>query len=158
MEKILDALLGRTFKASKFLHVVSLAMTHIASKKDQHRARCSQDLSAVVLLLKHDYHKRALLRVERIINDLSMLDALNMIEGYLNLLVERVDLIEKERVCPDVLKESIATLFYAAYEILDFPELQRICCILIARFDDNTTINQAANLGMQNESAQRHCS
>jgi hypothetical protein len=26
-----------------------------------------------------------------------MLDALNMIEGYLNLLVERVDLIEKER-------------------------------------------------------------
>jgi hypothetical protein len=35
MEKILDALLGRTFKASKFLHVVSLAMTHIASKKDQ---------------------------------------------------------------------------------------------------------------------------
>jgi len=98
------------------------------------------------------------LQVERIINDLSMLDALNMIEGYLNLLVERVDLIEKERVCPGVLKESIATLFYAAYEILDFPELQRICCILIARFDDNTTINQAANLGMQNESAQRHCS
>jgi hypothetical protein len=37
-------------------------------------------------------------------------------------------------VCPDVLKESIATLFYAAHEILDFPELQHICCILIARF------------------------
>jgi hypothetical protein len=38
-----------------------------------------------------------ILQVEHIINELSMLDALNMIEGYLNLLIERVDLIEKER-------------------------------------------------------------
>ncbi|XP_059441213.1 uncharacterized protein LOC132173665 [Corylus avellana] len=97
MKKILDALLGRTFKASKFLHVGSLAMTCIASKKDQHQAQCSQAQSAVVLLLKHGYHNRALLRVERIINELRMLDALNMIEGYLNLLIERVNLIEKER-------------------------------------------------------------
>jgi hypothetical protein len=33
-----DALLGRTFKASKFLDVVSLAMTRIALKKDQQQA------------------------------------------------------------------------------------------------------------------------
>lgn len=63
-----------------------------------------------------------------------MFDALNMIEGYLNLLIERVNLIEKERVCPNVLKESVAALFYAAYEIGDFPKLQDIYCIRIAHF------------------------
>ncbi|KAE8077029.1 hypothetical protein FH972_015638 [Carpinus fangiana] len=129
-----DALLRITFKASKFLDVVSLAMTRITLKKDQHQAECFQVWSAVVLLLKHGYHNHSLIRVERIINELSMLDALNMIEGYLNLLIERVNLIEKERVCPDELKESFATLFYVAYEIGDFSELQDICCILIAHF------------------------
>jgi hypothetical protein len=134
MENMLDALLGRTFKASKFLDVVSLATTRIALKKDQHQAECSQVRSAIVMLLKHGYYNGALIRVERIINELIMLDALNMIEGYLNLLIERVNLIEKERVCPNVLKESFATLFYTAYEIRDFPKLQDICCILIAHF------------------------
>jgi hypothetical protein len=123
MENMLDALLRRTFKASKFLDVVSLAMTHITLKKDQHQVEFSQVRSTIVLLLKHGYHNRVLIRVERIINKLSMLDALNMIEGYLNLLIERVNLIDKERVCPDVLKESFATLFYAVYEIKDFLEL-----------------------------------
>jgi hypothetical protein len=53
MKNMFDALLDRTFNASKFLDVVSLAMTRIALKNDQHQAKFFQAWSAVILLLKH---------------------------------------------------------------------------------------------------------
>jgi hypothetical protein len=38
---------------------------------------------------------------------------------------------------------------------MTYDDILYLFCVPV---DDNTTINQAANLGMQNESAQRHCS
>lgn len=55
-----------------------------------------------------------------------MLDAFGMVEGYCNLLIERVHLIEQEKMCPDELKEAISTLLYAASRCGEFPELQEI--------------------------------
>lgn len=68
-----------------------------------------------------------------------MLDVLVMIEGYCNLLIERVHLIEQERECPDELKEAASSMLYAASRCGDFPELQEIRNILTSRFGKEFT-------------------
>lgn len=63
MGKKLDALLGRTFKSSKFKPVVNLAISRLAVLKNQRQVRCNQARSDVVQLLQQGHHDRALLRV-----------------------------------------------------------------------------------------------
>lgn len=134
MGKKLDALLGRTFKASKFKPVLTLAFSRLAVFKNQRQVRCSQDRSDVVQLLQLGNHDRALLRVEHVIREQSMFDVYVMIEGYCNLVIERLNLIEQERECPDELKEAVSGLIYAASRVGDFPELQEIRSTLTTRY------------------------
>ncbi|KAJ1385302.1 Vacuolar protein sorting-associated protein Ist1 [Sesbania bispinosa] len=134
MGKKLDALLGRTFKASKFKPIVNLAISRLAVLKNQRQARLRQDRSDVVELLKLGHHERASLRVEHVIKDQYMLDVYDKIEGYCNLLIERVHLIEQERECPEELREAASGLIYAASRCGDFPEIQEIRAVLTSRF------------------------
>ncbi|XP_027361712.1 uncharacterized protein LOC113869538 [Abrus precatorius] len=134
MGKKLDALLGRTFKAAKFKAIVHLAISRLAVLKNQRHARLRHARSDVLELLQLGHHERALLRVEHVIKDQNMLDVYDMIEGYCNLLIERVHLIEQERECPEELKEAASGLLYAASRCGDFPEIQEIRAVLTSRF------------------------
>lgn len=134
MGKKLDALLGRTFKASKFKATVNLATSRIAVLKNQRHARLRHARSDVLELLQLGHQERASLRAEHVIKDQNMLDVYDMIEGYCNLLIERVHLIEQERECPEELKEAASGLLYAASRCGDFPEIQEIRGVLTTRF------------------------
>ncbi|XP_022776978.1 uncharacterized protein LOC111318393 [Durio zibethinus] len=134
MGKKLDALLGRTFKPSKFKSIISLAISRLAVFKNQRQVLCNQARSDVVQLLELGHHDRALLRVEKVIKEQNMLDAFIMLEGYCNLVVERVHLIEQERVCPDELKEAISGLLFASSRCGDFPEVQEIRAVFMSRY------------------------
>ncbi|KAJ7954080.1 IST1-like protein [Quillaja saponaria] len=134
MGKKFDALLGRNFKTAKFKPLVNLAISRLAVLKNQRLVRCKQACSDVVQLLQLDQHERALLRVEQVIKEQNMLDVYVMIEGYCNLLIERVHLMEQERECPRELREGVSGLLYAASRCGDFPELQEIRAILTSRF------------------------
>lgn len=134
MGKKLDAILGRTFKAYKLKAVASLAISRIAIFKSQRQVRCNQARSDVVQLLEKGHHDRALHRVEYLIKDQNMLDVYVMMEGYCNLMIERLQLIEQERVCPDELKEAISSLLYASSRCGDFPELQEIRTAFTSRY------------------------
>ncbi|KAL4350437.1 hypothetical protein AHAS_Ahas10G0141900 [Arachis hypogaea] len=105
MGKKLDALLGRTFKAAKFRPIITLAISRIAVLKNQRQVRLKQARCDVLQLLQLDHHERALLRVEHVIKEQNMLDVYDKIEGYCNLVIERIHLIEQERECPEELKE-----------------------------------------------------
>ena len=63
MGKKLDAILGRTFKPSKFKPLVNLAFSRLVVLKNQRQVRYTQARSDVVQLLELGYHERALLRV-----------------------------------------------------------------------------------------------
>ncbi|KAJ7943184.1 IST1-like protein [Quillaja saponaria] len=134
MGKKLDALFGRSFKIAKFKPLVNLAISRLAILKNQRQVRWKQARSDAVQLLQLGHHERALLRVELVIKEQNMLDVYVLIEGYCNLLIERVHLLEQERECPEELKEGIAGLLYAASRCGDFPELQEIRAILTSRF------------------------
>ncbi|XWS64324.1 hypothetical protein CRYUN_Cryun06bG0176600 [Craigia yunnanensis] len=134
MGKKLDALLGRTFKPSKFKSLINLAISRLAVFKNQRLVRCNQARSDVVQLLELGHHDRAILRVEQVIKEQNMLDVYGMLEGYCNLVIERVHLIEQERVCPDELKEAISSLLFASSRCGDFPELQELRAVFMSRY------------------------
>ncbi|KAK4376473.1 hypothetical protein RND71_002769 [Anisodus tanguticus] len=134
MGKKLDALLGRNFKTSKFKATTNLAISRVAVLKNQRQARRSIARSDVVQLLNLGHHERALLRVEQVIKEQNMLDLFDMIEGYCNLAIERINLIQQEKVCPEELKEAISSLIYAATRCGEFPELQELRAIFTSRF------------------------
>ncbi|KAK9903814.1 hypothetical protein M0R45_000921 [Rubus argutus] len=139
MGRKLDALLGRSHKIPKFKPLLTLALSRVAVLKTQRQVKFSQSRSDVLQLLQLGHHDRALLRVEHVIKEQNMLDVLVMIEGYCNLLIERVHLIEQERECPDELKEAASSMLYAASRCGDFPELQEIRNILTSRFGKEFT-------------------
>ncbi|KAK7306944.1 hypothetical protein VNO77_39590 [Canavalia gladiata] len=134
MGKKLDALLGRTFKPAKFTANVNLAISRLAVLKNQRHARLRIARSDILELLKLGHHERALLRVEHVVKDQNMLYVYDKIEGYCNLLIERVHLIEQERECPEELREAASGLLFAASRCGDFPEIQEIRTVLTSRF------------------------
>ncbi|XVE91404.1 hypothetical protein REPUB_Repub01dG0006800 [Reevesia pubescens] len=134
MGKKLDALLGRAFKPSKFKSLINLAISRLAVFKNQRQVRCNQARSDVLQFLETGHHDRALLRVEQVIKEQNMLDVFVMLEGYCNLVIERVHLIEQERVCPDELNEAISGLLFASSRCGDFPELQEIRAVFMSRY------------------------
>ncbi|KAL5741615.1 hypothetical protein ACOSP7_028347 [Xanthoceras sorbifolium] len=134
MGRKLDALLGRNFNTSKFKTLAKLAISRIAILKNQHQVRYSQARSDAVELLKLGHHERALHRVEYVIKEHNMLDVLVMTENYCHLLIERVLLIQKNKECPDELKQAISSLIFASSRCGEFPELQKIRGIFTSRF------------------------
>ncbi|KAG8366595.1 hypothetical protein BUALT_Bualt17G0096200 [Buddleja alternifolia] len=135
MREKFDALLfKKRFKPSKLKASVKLAISRLAVLKNQRQARCSVARSDVVELLNLGNNDRALFRVEQVIKEQNMLDVYDSLEGYCHLLLERIDLIEQEKVCPEELKEAISSLIYATTRCGEFPELQEIRAILASRF------------------------
>lgn len=63
-----------------------------------------------------------------------MLDVFVMLEGYCNLAIERVHLLEQERECPEELKEAISGLLFASSRCGEFPELLEIRAIFQTRY------------------------
>ncbi|CAI0459084.1 unnamed protein product [Linum tenue] len=135
MGRKLDAILGRNnFKSYKFKALANLAVSRLAIFKNQRQVKLNHAHSDVVDLLRLRHHDRALLRVEHVIKEQGMLEVYAMMEGYCNLLVERLHLIEQQRVCPDELKEAISSLLFASSRCGDFPELQEIRLLFTSRY------------------------
>ncbi|TYG85486.1 hypothetical protein ES288_A13G058100v1 [Gossypium darwinii] len=134
MGKKLAALLGRGFKPSKFKSLVTLAISRLAVFKNQHQIRCNQARSDVVQLLQLAHHDRALLRVDQVIKEQNMLYVFVILEGYCNLVIERLHLIEQDRVCPHELKEAISGLLFASSRCGEFPELLEIRAVFTSHY------------------------
>ncbi|CAL1392776.1 unnamed protein product [Linum trigynum] len=135
MGRKLDSILGRNnFKSYKFKALANLAVSRLAIFKNQRQVKLNHARADVVDLLHLGHRDRALLRVEHVIKEQGMLEVYAMMEDYCNLLVDRLQLIEQQRVCPDELKEAISGLLFASSRCGDFPELQEIRLLLTSRY------------------------
>lgn len=134
MGKKLDALLGRKFKTSKLKTALNLAISRLTILQNHRRAKFTIARSDLVQLLRFNHHEQALLRVEQVIKDQNMLDVYDMIHGYCQLLIQRINFIEQSNDCPEELKEAASSILYAAPRCGEFPELQEIRAILTTRF------------------------
>ncbi|XP_061348667.1 uncharacterized protein LOC133294033 [Gastrolobium bilobum] len=126
-------LLGKSF-TSKLKTITTLAVSRIVILKNQHKVRASYARSDVAQLLNLGNHDHALLRVEQWITELNMLDLFVMIENYCNFLREKAELLEKNKECPDELKEATSSLIFASSRCGEFPELRKIQEIFTSKF------------------------
>uniref|UniRef100_A0A803LAU2 Uncharacterized protein n=2 Tax=Chenopodium quinoa TaxID=63459 RepID=A0A803LAU2_CHEQI len=132
MGKALDVLLGR--KSSKLSSLLEHAITRNSYLKNRQQALFSISQSDVIQLLNLGHQEQALLRVEHVIKSKNMLDAFDMIESYCHLLKQNMSLIEKNKDCPDDLKEAIGSLIYASSRFGVFPELLHIRDFFSSKF------------------------
>ncbi|XP_038875575.1 uncharacterized protein LOC120067980 isoform X2 [Benincasa hispida] len=160
MGRKLDALLGRNryLKPSKFKTLANMAISRTSILKNQHRARSSLARADVLQLLNLSYQHRAQLRVEIVIKENNMLDALEMIEDYCCLLIEKVALLQMNKECPGEVKEAISSLIFAASRCGEFPELQEIRRILELKFGTefaSSAVNLRNNCGVSPKMIQK---
>lgn len=134
MGRKLDRLLRRDFRTAKFKSLLNLAISRLAVLKNQKQIRCSHARSDVGQLLELGQQERALLRVEQVIKEQNTFDAFVMVEGYCDLLIERVSLIENQKECPEELKEAISGLIFANSRYGDFPELHQVREMFTSRY------------------------
>ncbi|KAG7032099.1 IST1-like protein, partial [Cucurbita argyrosperma subsp. argyrosperma] len=166
MGKKLDALLGRSFKTTRFKSLVNLAISRLAVLANQRQVRSSQARSDVVQLLQLGHQERALLRVEQVIKDQKLLDAYVIIESYCEAVLERIRLLEQQRSvnepvnvnikrwiweCPEELKEAISGLIFASSRCGDFPELIEIRSAITSRFGKEFTAPRPPSLEVKLE-------
>ncbi|KAH7652910.1 Vacuolar protein sorting-associated protein Ist1 protein [Dioscorea alata] len=127
MGKKLNAVLGRSTKqTSKLKALFDLCISRIAILRKQHQTRCSQARGDIDQLIQLGHQDRALSRAEQVIKEQNLLDAFVLIEGYCNLLTERIALLEYQIECPDELRDAISSLIFAASRSGELPELQDI--------------------------------
>ncbi|CAL1390711.1 unnamed protein product [Linum trigynum] len=140
MIKKLQALLGKSFKASRYKTLSDLVISRIAYLERQHKARCSQARDDVAQLLAQGHLDRALLRVEHAIREQNVLDSYAMIENYCHLISERLIVVETHsKECPEELKEAISSLIFAAARCGDLPELQEMKRLFTSRYGKEFT-------------------
>lgn len=138
MGRRLDVLLGRTTKqTARLKSLLGLAVTRLAVLRAHRQVRCAQARGDVEQLLRLGHADRALLRAEQVIREQDMLDVFLLLESYCNLVSDRaalVDAAQRDRECPEELREAAAGLVYAAARCGDLPELQEVRGILAAKF------------------------
>ncbi|KAI7747672.1 hypothetical protein M8C21_002776 [Ambrosia artemisiifolia] len=158
MGRKLDVILGRKFKTSKFKATVNLAVSRVTVLKNQRQARLAVARSDIIQLLNLGHHEHALLRVDQVIKEQNMLDVLVMVDGYCHVLLQMVNLIEKEKDCPDELKEAVSSLLYTAPRCGEFPELQEVREILTSRYGKDFAhgaMNLRSNCGVNTRMIQK---
>ncbi|XP_038886175.1 uncharacterized protein LOC120076425 isoform X2 [Benincasa hispida] len=147
---------GRRFAASKFREAVNLGLSRIATLKEERSNNCSANLRAIQLFIPYGkpFIKPALRRCGDLIKNQNRLDAYIIIEGYLNLLLERIHLFGHGRDCPDELKEAASGVVFAATRCKEIRELEDIKSILTSHFG-RQFIGQAVELHNNNAPQQR---
>uniref|UniRef100_M8D051 Uncharacterized protein n=1 Tax=Aegilops tauschii TaxID=37682 RepID=M8D051_AEGTA len=142
----------------KLKSLLELTVSRVAIARKPRLARKSIASGDVCQLLSLGQTDRALQRVEQVIKEDNMLEALGIIELYCKCLVKKADQLDKPksstsmsmfwarkliclayRECSEEVKEAAAGLIFAAKRCSDLPELQSARKILADKFGDDFT-------------------
>ncbi|CAL9750567.1 uncharacterized protein LOC135580968 isoform X1 [Musa acuminata AAA Group] len=121
-----SAILGRGFNSSKCKTEAKMATARIKLLRNKREAQVRQMRRDVAMLLESGRDETARIRVEHVIREQNVMAANEIIELFCELLVARLPIIAKQRICPPDLKEGISSLIYASPRCSEIPELSRI--------------------------------
>ncbi|KAJ7520721.1 hypothetical protein O6H91_19G019700 [Diphasiastrum complanatum] len=122
----MDALFSKGFKASKCKTLIKLAMARIKLLRNKRNMQVKQMRREIANLLQNGQEPSARIRVEHIVREQNIMAAYEILELFCELIVVRLPIIESQRQCPLDLKESIASVIFAAPRCADLPELLEV--------------------------------
>ncbi|XP_066353795.1 uncharacterized protein [Miscanthus floridulus] len=121
-------------QTAKLKSLVKLAVARLAVARRPRLGRRSIARSDVGQLLSIGHLDRALVRAEQVIEEDNMLEALDVIELYCKILIERAAQLEKPKECSEEIKEAAAGLMFASARCGELPELLDARAILADKF------------------------
>ncbi|XP_002986780.2 IST1 homolog [Selaginella moellendorffii] len=119
-------MLGKGFKSSKCKTLLKLATSRIKLLRNKRDIQVKQMRRDIAQMLGTGQEPSARIRVEHVIREQNIMDAYDMVELFAELIVVRLPVIDGQKTCPADLKESIASLIFAAARCADLPELADI--------------------------------
>lgn len=139
---------GQKLKTSLRLSINRLKL--MEKKKTELALKARKEIADYIQLNKYD---RARIRVEHIIREDYMVEAMELIELYCDLLLARFGLIESMKYCDEGLVESVSTIIWASPRLsTDCAELKTVSDQLVlkygkefgqqARSNANHTVNE----------------
>jgi len=139
---------GQKLKTSLRLSINRLKL--MEKKKTELALKARKEIADYIQLNKYD---RARIRVEHIIREDYLVEAMELIEMYCDLLLARYGLIETMKYCDEGLVESVSTIIWASPRLsTDCQELKAVSDQLIlkygkefgqqARSNTNQTVNE----------------
>ncbi|KAJ0961793.1 hypothetical protein J5N97_029621 [Dioscorea zingiberensis] len=99
-----------------------------------HQEQQSLAEADVLHLLRTEQTRRTLLWVERVIKEHNMLHVLLSVQRSLQLLTEKIPQIQTQRLCPNELREAVASLIFAAPRCGECPKLRKLSLLLQSWF------------------------
>ncbi|XP_015784190.1 IST1 homolog [Tetranychus urticae] len=100
-------------------------------KKTENAQKCRREIAAYIASNKVE---RAKIRVEAIIREDYLVEALEIVEMYCDLLLTRFGLIEQMKTLDDGLAEAISSIIWVAPRIADISELKIIVDLLTQKY------------------------
>ncbi|KAK9071465.1 hypothetical protein SSX86_010034 [Deinandra increscens subsp. villosa] len=111
------------FNTSKCKTAAKLAVARIKLLRNKRQVVVRQMRRDIALLLQSGEDATARIRVEHVMREQNILAANEFVELFCELIVQRLTIIAKQRVCPADLKEGISSVIFAAPRCSEIPEL-----------------------------------
>jgi len=127
-------LFSYTFKASRCKAQLQMVVGRKRLQKNKKEIANKATRKAVAELLAADKLENAAIKVESVLQEEALLKAFELVELYAELLAVRMPLIDKEKTCPEDMREAVASLVFAAPTLSDLPELLVIRKELAAKY------------------------
>ena len=128
-------MLGGGFKSSKLQVNLKLSMQRfklLEKKKTEQALKARREIAD---LIKNGRIERARIKVEHIIREDYLVEAMEILELYCDLLLARMGLLETMAYCEEGLSESVNTLIWAAPRLqADVQELEQVSRQLTLKF------------------------
>lgn len=121
-------------QTAKLKSLVKIAVARLAVVRRPRLGRRSIARGDVAQLLSIGHLDRALVRAEQVMEEDSMLEALDIIEHYCKILVEQSAQLEKPKECGEEIKAAAAGLIFASARCGELPELLDARAILANKF------------------------
>ncbi|KAM3229682.1 hypothetical protein ACQJBY_060482 [Aegilops geniculata] len=134
-------------QTAKLKSLVKLAVARLAVVRRPRLGRRSIARGDVAQLLSIGHLDRALVRAEQVMEEDSVLEALDIIEHYCKVLVEHSAQLEKPKECGKDIKAAAAGLIFASARCGELPELLDARAILANKF--GREFERAAKEGSQ---------
>ncbi|KAF7041945.1 hypothetical protein CFC21_051661 [Triticum aestivum] len=134
-------------QTAKLKSLVKLAVARLAVVRRPRLGRRSIARGDVAQLLSIGHLDRALARAEQVMEEDSVLEALDIIEHYCKVLVEHSAQLEKPKECGEDIKAAAAGLIFASARCGELPELLDARAILASKF--GREFERAAKEGSQ---------
>ncbi|VAI07563.1 unnamed protein product [Triticum turgidum subsp. durum] len=134
-------------QTAKLKSLIKIAVARLAVVRRPRLGRRSIARGDVAQLLSIGHLDRALARAGQVMEEDSMLEALDIIEHYCKILVDQSAQLEKPKECGDEIKAAAAGLIFASARCGELPELLDARAILASKF--GREFERAAKEGSQ---------